>query len=919
MTKRTENSLLALGFSTDLIAKIKKQGFNLSTLKNMGKKTLATYQFSDDEVEIITNKIQRKRPSPEITALILSKSGKVCCFCAAGNTEGHFQIHHIEEYHQTQNNNEDNLLLVCPTHHVHIHSEKISIADQLIAKKSWESIWSIVSEYKLKGIEFPFGSFIPVDYSFQGPITDIFNFKEPSSAVCYQLANSSLAHESLKILKRDHKLIIVGNSGSGKTTLAKGIAGHLNNHQVFMSVISGQTSIETAKEIAQFLSLSKNEIILIIDDANTVLKPQQLEHILKLASSKKKIIVVNTRETFEDNSNIEVHFPNSLQYVSWPLLKEYVRETILAHEQEVISFLEVNNADTFMGAKIGLGHLDYPLKHVIDNYTDTTESVWQCIYMLGGGFSRNTSNYAELEARERFDLIVLYISIKQISNFELGTSLEEIIELSNHNSNLRAIHSSEIDWFKTQLEELCKKRILVNVRGKYKTVHREFARTFIELSYRSHRQNCEQLLNEIFNDFSRAKEIMILWSWLRFTKLKTYIKQWYDSLQIQDWKDLAVNCTQKDLHTVCILAMHLHEYDISGRSHVANEVFIDKADAISFLINEASEGTLYFFYKIMTTLKYHCEEIVVPLLDQISLEKMAFLIKNSETDAFQSLQFLFNTIGDIHISWVKKLREELDFSDFQKITSRNKKGNIDSFCCTIQFYRVYISNIKRGQFKIFIDQMCSQIRDCHIEDITLSAGPNYFALYELYYLPNEIDRISASLNLKKLVSSYENCIPRHWGNLMMLCSLFQHSENNNFSQLFVDSLNCERTVKNISKYYLENGYAFRLLLIQLSYGSAHTRKSYAQKLQPFVENIMQKFPNDNDYNDILKAFNHLDKKIGSETCLKLNKPIPDKNFETQIDFSHPSYTEFKELEDSNEDYDLYHFLIDTPKDRISEN
>ncbi|MHA7607891.1 nSTAND3 domain-containing NTPase [Elizabethkingia meningoseptica] len=907
MSKRTENSLISLGFNTELITKIKKQGFNLSVLKSMGRKTLASYQFSTDEVEIIISKIQRKQPSQEITASILSKSGKVCCFCADGNTERHFQIHHIEEYHLTQNNDENNLLLVCPNHHVNIHREKLSSEDQLIVKKNWESVWSIAMEYKNKGIEFPFGAFIPVDYSFKGPITDIFNFKEPSGAVCCELANSSLAHNSIEILNRDHQLIIVGDSGSGKTTLAKGIAGHFKDFEIFMSVISDKSSIEIAREVAQFLTLSNNNIILIIDDANTVLKPQQLEQILKLVSYRQKIIIVNTRETFVDNSSIEFHFPNSLQYVSWPLLNEYVKENILAYEQQIVNFLEVNNADDFMGTKIGLGHLDCPLKIVSDNYANTTESVWQFIYMLGGGFSRNTSNYAELHAKERFDLVVLYISIKQIANFEQGTSLDEIIELSSRNNNLKTFHFFEKDWLELQLEQLCKKRILTNVRGKYKTVHREFARAFIELSFKSQKQNCEELLNEIFSDFSRAKEIMILWSWLRYTEVKTYINQWFDSLKILDWKNLADSCMHKDLHTVCILAIHLHEYDLSGRKKIAKEVFRDKADVIASLINRASQGTLYFFYKIMTTLKHHCEEIIVPLLDQLNLERVAFMIKNSETDSFQSLQFLFNTIEDMHINWIKNLRNEFKFNDFKSITSRSKKGNIDALCSTIQFYRSNISNIKRSQFKIFIDHMCNQIRDCNIEEINFSSFPHSIALFELNYLPSETDRISESLNLKKLISSYENTVPRHWGNLLLFCNLFQYSINNNFAQHFVDGLNSEKIVKNISRYYLDNRYEFRLILIQLAYGSTNTKRNYARKLQPFVENIMYKFPNDDDHNDILLAFNHLDKKLGSETCLKLKKPIPNRNFK-KTNSAKQTY-EFKELEDSNEDYDMLTFLI----------
>jgi hypothetical protein len=113
---KTRNALLALGFPTDLIEKINRNGHALGILKQFSYTGLRKY-YNDEESKLINERIKRQPISDEVIEQLLKDSKEVCCYCADGVSTRPYQIHHIEPYHITQDNSEHNLVLVCPTHH----------------------------------------------------------------------------------------------------------------------------------------------------------------------------------------------------------------------------------------------------------------------------------------------------------------------------------------------------------------------------------------------------------------------------------------------------------------------------------------------------------------------------------------------------------------------------------------------------------------------------------------------------------------------------------------------------------------------------------------------------------------------------------------------------------------------------------
>jgi 5-methylcytosine-specific restriction endonuclease McrA len=124
MHGRTFNSLIGYSLDTDLVDKIGRNKYTVALLRSAGKDKLLE-SFTAQEVETIKAKINRAPIEDDVLKAILAKSLGCCCYCNDGNSAQPYQIHHINPYSDSQDNSENNLMLVCPTHHVRIHTNGI--------------------------------------------------------------------------------------------------------------------------------------------------------------------------------------------------------------------------------------------------------------------------------------------------------------------------------------------------------------------------------------------------------------------------------------------------------------------------------------------------------------------------------------------------------------------------------------------------------------------------------------------------------------------------------------------------------------------------------------------------------------------------------------------------------------------------
>lgn len=897
MHSKTEKKFLSLGFSTDLINTISKKRLTVSGLTGLNEAALLEMGFTKEEADIIRGKVNRQPIPIENIENIIAKTGGVCCFCSDGNDTRPYQIHHIEEYHVNQNNEEDNLMLVCPTHHVAIHQNHKSRKEQISVRLIWENIWQIALAYKEKELSFPYQTFVSIDYSFEGSITEIFSFAEPTPSVCLKLLQPELLTDAKRIIEYQNKIIISGNSGSGKSTLAIGIAGSLPGFSTYLCSV-GIDSSRTVNEIYTFLSMAVKHVILLIDDANTALTTYQIESILKLAEEKKKIIVVNTNN-LDGSQKIELHFLENVFPVNWNLLQSGVKKTLINNGNEILQYLREKKLDYFNGSSVGHGIHEYNIKRIIESYSEEITSVWQLIFLLGSGIEVLDNIHVALVNNDRLDVVVLLISINQIARIEKGTTIDEIMDLYKSHSILRKGYVPERDWLKDQLDKLIEKRILKNQRGRYNTVHRYFARNFIEHSYFKSNTGTEEMLNGIFSDKKRIEEILILWSWLENSTLLKFIQEWYRAYDLNEWMSLVDTAWQASLSLLSLLAYRM--YLIAPGGYVPIKVcFEGKGKDLATLINRGEENTLQSLKRLVTALKNNCNETLIEMFANVNSDGVAKLIAQSNPEYFGDINWLCNDIYHIDVNWLDTVCKKLSLDDLDNIVSKIKAGDIDTLSKVIEFHRTFVQNLKRSEFRKYVEKFGELLKGCGLEEIQHSASYSQ-PLFELPAFEKDITYILDCLNKDRLANDFSSASARHWGKLLTLSFYSVHSETKAIPEI-IEKIDIPTLINNVQKYYQEYDYELRLLLYQLSFGSNEKRLLFSLALRPFIKEILDESDKD-DVNDVFKAYCTLNYEEGRKLGEEMHKPIPEV---TDINF--PSFDSYKiqarELDESGEDFTL---------------
>lgn len=147
MNPNTRAALIGRSIPTDLVDKIESNGHTVAELRTLSRPRLEQ-DYSKEETALLLDSLKRHPIDSNVIDAILSERGEVCAYCADGISARPYQIHHIVPYSDTQYNSMDNLLLVCPTHHIWIHSTRESICAQKVKRSTWSAVLAIASNYE---------------------------------------------------------------------------------------------------------------------------------------------------------------------------------------------------------------------------------------------------------------------------------------------------------------------------------------------------------------------------------------------------------------------------------------------------------------------------------------------------------------------------------------------------------------------------------------------------------------------------------------------------------------------------------------------------------------------------------------------------------------------------------------------------
>lgn len=859
-----DKKFLALGFNTKLIEKIHSKNLSFTALRGVNYKALLNIGFSEQDAILIRERVNRKPIPVDVIDIILSQTGGVCCYCANGNHTQPYQIHHIYDYASSQNHNVANLMLVCPTHHVYIHQNKIKAEKQLEAKHAWISLWEISSQYASKSLSFPFGAFEYIDYGTSGSVTDIFSFGTAKPRTSALLADGPLLQSAFKILEENDKILLSGDSGSGKTTLSLAIASKIDSAKVYRYCVGEKGSAETMQEIILFLSLAIKPIVLIIDDVNPKLIPGHIEKIMSFGQKDKKLIVVNTKQGLSSTNNLEQRLAALELPVTWSALRSTVMASMQQHEHEIVGYLKSKGLDTYNGRKIGYSFTETKFSEVLDSYATGTNTVWQFIYMLGSGRELLQRRLSELYHRDRLDLLVSFLGINHVATGEQGATIEDMNAFYQSHPYFTNQSQPSSDWIKDQLEQLSALGLIKRNRDRYNLAHRMLAINFLELSYLSDQENTEELLDMFFVADKPARQVLILWSWLRDTFVRRYISQWMSSRSLKQWDDLTHEVLNEGL-----LWLNAMTVMLAGANEVLDHIFKDKGEAVAEVINKQGEGTLNDFIQLSTPFKNHAPEIWPALLKGIDQKKFYHLLLHAKPWELYSLDKLFCTIWELgYSSWSISFTKKFSKPDFSYMAQRINNGDVQAFSGLIQFWRRFVTDISVGEFVQYIAFIPEILKGAKIKDLRFDTYHSGYS--EILGFPELVNKIMEVLDPEEMAREFVALTPDQWANVLTLSHLSEFGGHSAISD-FVAGIDLNELCQNIQHYYQDYPFGFRLIIYQLAYDKER-RKEISKLLQPLIELSVQRSISMGyiDHEGILEAFARIDAAWVEDYCGRSN-------------------------------------------------
>lgn len=904
MHGKTRNALLGYGLASDLIEKIGDRGHTLGELRALSRQKLLGH-YTSDEVDQIKARIDRT-PIPEtVIETVISKAGGACCYCGDGNSTRPFQIHHVDPYSETQDNSEENLLLVCPTHHVVIHSNDVSRLEQRGERRRWHATIEIASDFAAKGLAFPFGTFQALDYESAPKPVELVEFGPLSPSTALISYPEELAVAARARLELSSFLLILGGSGSGKSTYATALGGlyEKDGFRVFRHCY-GKQAHDSLKQVSLFISACVRKAIVILDDANTWATAADLQQLGKIVSGLKHVRVIAnwTADDSDDGSKLQASdLPK--QVLLWSDLRPAVVETLLKHEGDIVESLQKYESDRSIGS-LGLGSLHSRLEERISALGDKPKTVYEFIFGLRGEGVAVAEEFRKLVQEDRTDIPVLHVAIEQIAGFEQPTSIEETVAAC-----LRAEGSgyppASQEWVEAALNRQVRCKRLVRVRDRYTTIHRKWAARIIAAGLESvvAKPATELLLKHDFQVASASPERLLrLWSWLRsLDESRPFVKGWEKSLSLDDWTQLVGGCARRGLMEVGFVARQMHLlFDNSTWTSTVAKSFEQNAAAITSLIYGASPTDWYWLHQISMAMEHACPDAWTRILQGWDRKSVAALLRETPLDQFDNFWWACGKARSLCPGWLEGVGEYLTWEDFSERLNSVEAGDLRSLFEAFEVFGALGHKLRRSMLRRVCEAMKAALAGATIEDLRLRETNTTMMSLTLFF-PEDVQRAFAVIDVQKFGQALGRSLPRHWRPLCTLSS-WAHQSGSKVCEQIISWSNLSDLEQQVQRYGTSNRYELRLLLHFLRSSSVEHRESLAANLNALVRRACES--KDSEASSILTAYHRLHPELGMALAAGIGIELKEIKEKAEGVALEAVRQKFRDKDATGEDYEI---------------
>ncbi len=889
MHGRTRSTLLGHGFTTDLIDKIDKNNYTVELLRAASKAKLGE-NFTQDEIRAIKAKIERTPISEVVVEEVLRKSRGCCCYCDNGDSSQPCQLHHVVMHSLTQDNSEENLLLVCPTHHVVIHENRIPAEQQKSTRWAWYSTVEMSREYESKGLTFPFGAFSPLDFNLPPIPAELIQFGplSPGTAlICYP---EDLAAKSIEVLEKAGFLLVVGRSGSGKSTYVLAVSGlHSKQGYSIFRYRFDKTKSNPMKEISSFVSHCVRKTVVVVDDANAWATATDIAEIAKLISKQSNVRLVTTWTNDDSEDAYKLSTSDvPKQPLTWIDLKPAVINGLLKHEGEIVQALQdYESADK--ARPLGFGLFDVSLEDRIRSVGDKPNTVYEFIFSLRGDNIAVGNEFQQLFDEDRSDLPVLVAAIEQIAGFEKAVTEEEVLAECNRVGSVDGLPLATARWVRSVLSKQVERRKLIKVRDHFTTIHRKWAAKFIAagLALPKARRVTEDLVRSCFDTSTEHPERLLrMRSWLgSVDESRPFIREWDKSLSQDDWTNLAKTCCDKGLESIAFLASEMH---LLGSGPMWTKVVETSFEAIKTpltkLIYEASSAQLYSLKELSITLEHAARPLWTEILRNWDRESVARLLMGCRADQFDNAWSTFGKARELCPGWLLEVGGHVPWDKFQKILRSSEPGDTHTVCDVFEWLPVLKPEIKRSQMRTFAEAIGESLRTATLENIREPIVDVNIVMLCLYF-PNDARAAFEKLDVEVIGKQLAQSLPRNWRKLFQFVGWGEIC-GSDIALKIIQNINPIQMEDQIRKYGLTSLYELRVLLHFLASGPLQMRENLAEGIKDVVRKACMPKDTIGEPQSIMQAFVHLEPVAGKALAAELG-------YELAIESEEDSTEEFK--------------------------
>lgn len=139
---KNQETYINYGVSSDIAALLVEKGIPVTTFKNTSNENLIQKYGIDEKIVQEVKKLIKRQPIDNDILYTLLENSNYTCNACKGSKGNSYIIHHIKEYSKTQDNNYDNLIVLCPNCHDMAHrgglTNSISEDELYKLKFKWE-------------------------------------------------------------------------------------------------------------------------------------------------------------------------------------------------------------------------------------------------------------------------------------------------------------------------------------------------------------------------------------------------------------------------------------------------------------------------------------------------------------------------------------------------------------------------------------------------------------------------------------------------------------------------------------------------------------------------------------------------------------------------------------------------------------